>query len=292
MSNEPRIDSSARARAGTRSTPGRSPPASGTPAQPLVVPRRQGDVVPPRGVVVRHGHLEAGQEALDVGAARHADVRHVQPGIGTGAASSPDAAGQDRRRDAPCRGRRAGARDRRRPRPHEQSQRAGRPAPLVAGTKVRFDFRGHGRSSAPPTGYAFVDFARDLDAVASAYGATRGRHIARCGRDREPALPRPQPVRAHRLADARRPRSPFPFRSGTTRWRRSSRKTAEEALEEILSAPERVAEYLQVPWKRELDRLLWDHDHPDGVARRSEASSATGRSPIARCSARSPAPCS
>ncbi|HEX5950108.1 MAG TPA: alpha/beta fold hydrolase [Actinomycetota bacterium] len=45
--------------------------------------------------------------------------------------------------------------------------------PLVAGTKVRFDFRGHGRSSAPPTGYAFVDFARDLDAVARAYGATR-----------------------------------------------------------------------------------------------------------------------
>src|SRR3990170_1398558 len=45
--------------------------------------------------------------------------------------------------------------------------------PLVPGTKVRFDFRGHGRSSAPPTGFRFQDFARDLDAVANAYGATR-----------------------------------------------------------------------------------------------------------------------
>ncbi|HEX5949738.1 MAG TPA: hypothetical protein VFZ96_01955, partial [Actinomycetota bacterium] len=25
--------------------------------------------------------------------------------------------------------------------------------------------------------------------------------------------------------------------------------------------------YLRMPWKREIDRLLWDHDHPDGVAR-------------------------
>ena len=45
--------------------------------------------------------------------------------------------------------------------------------PFVAGTKVRFDFRGHGLSSVPETGYRFADFARDLDAVARAYGATR-----------------------------------------------------------------------------------------------------------------------
>ena len=45
--------------------------------------------------------------------------------------------------------------------------------PFLAGTKVRFDFRGHGLSSVPETGYRFVDFARDLDAVATAYGATR-----------------------------------------------------------------------------------------------------------------------
>lgn len=44
--------------------------------------------------------------------------------------------------------------------------------PLVPGTKVRFDFRGHGLSSTPDTGYRFADFARDLDAVATAHGAT------------------------------------------------------------------------------------------------------------------------
>ena len=45
--------------------------------------------------------------------------------------------------------------------------------PMAPGTKVRFDFRGHGRSSTPPAGaYRFADFARDLDAVAAAYGAT------------------------------------------------------------------------------------------------------------------------
>src|SRR5947209_1746631 len=43
--------------------------------------------------------------------------------------------------------------------------------PFVPGTKVRFCFRGHGHSSSPARGYRFVDFARDLDAVAGAYGA-------------------------------------------------------------------------------------------------------------------------
>ncbi|MEO8292112.1 MAG: alpha/beta fold hydrolase [Actinomycetota bacterium] len=44
-------------------------------------------------------------------------------------------------------------------------------ASLVAGTKVRFCFRGHGHSSVPDEGYGFADFARDLDVVADAYGA-------------------------------------------------------------------------------------------------------------------------
>ena len=45
--------------------------------------------------------------------------------------------------------------------------------PFMPGTKVRFDFRGHGRSSAPedPGAFRFADFARDLDAVARAYDA-------------------------------------------------------------------------------------------------------------------------
>src|SRR3954468_19176656 len=45
--------------------------------------------------------------------------------------------------------------------------------PMLQGTVVRFCFRGHGHSSVPASGYRFADFARDLDAVAAGYGATR-----------------------------------------------------------------------------------------------------------------------
>ncbi len=47
-------------------------------------------------------------------------------------------------------------------------------APLVPGTAVLFDFRGHGDSDRPAAGaYAMDDFAADIDAVAAHYGATR-----------------------------------------------------------------------------------------------------------------------
>jgi pimeloyl-ACP methyl ester carboxylesterase len=34
-----------------------------------------------------------------------------------------------------------------------------------------------------------------------------------------------------------------------------------------VSDPSRVAEYVRTPWKLELDKMMWDHDHPEGVAR-------------------------
>jgi 3-oxoadipate enol-lactonase len=43
----------------------------------------------------------------------------------------------------------------------------------VEGTKVFFAFRGHGRSSTPPSGWGYGELARDLRAVADAHGATR-----------------------------------------------------------------------------------------------------------------------
>jgi pimeloyl-ACP methyl ester carboxylesterase len=47
-------------------------------------------------------------------------------------------------------------------------------APVVPGTSVLFDFRGHGESDRPSAGaYSMEDFAADLGAVADAYGATR-----------------------------------------------------------------------------------------------------------------------
>jgi pimeloyl-ACP methyl ester carboxylesterase len=36
--------------------------------------------------------------------------------------------------------------------------------PSLAGTSVRFCFRGHGHSSTPPNGYGFADLAADLEA--------------------------------------------------------------------------------------------------------------------------------
>lgn len=141
--------------------------------------------------------------------------------------------------------------------------------PLVPGTKVRFDFRGHGRSSAPATGYTFVDFARDLDAVAAAYGATRAIGTS-LGAGAIGNLLCRDPGRFERCVwllpaglDL-----PFPFKE---RYRQMAGalddKTSDEVVEAIVSDPARAAEYVRTPWKLELDRLLWDHDHPEGVAR-------------------------
>jgi 3-oxoadipate enol-lactonase len=47
-------------------------------------------------------------------------------------------------------------------------------APFIPGTKVFFDFRGHGDSDRPPRGsYSMDDFGSDVDSVASEFGATR-----------------------------------------------------------------------------------------------------------------------
>jgi 3-oxoadipate enol-lactonase len=46
-------------------------------------------------------------------------------------------------------------------------------APFLPGTKVLFDFRGHGESQRPGPGhYSMDDFAADVDNVAEAFGAT------------------------------------------------------------------------------------------------------------------------
>ncbi len=43
----------------------------------------------------------------------------------------------------------------------------------VSGRRIFFQFRGHGRSAAPPGRWTYLDLARDLRAVADLYGATR-----------------------------------------------------------------------------------------------------------------------
>lgn len=141
--------------------------------------------------------------------------------------------------------------------------------PFVPGTKVRFDFRGHGRSGAPETGYRFVDFARDLDAVARAYGATRAVGTS-LGAGAIATLLARDPDRFERTVWLLPAALDLPF-PWVERYEALAAelegKTPEEALEAILSRPERVAEYVRTPWKLELDRMLWEHEHPEGLAR-------------------------
>jgi pimeloyl-ACP methyl ester carboxylesterase len=141
--------------------------------------------------------------------------------------------------------------------------------PFVPGTKVRFDFRGHGRSSAPETGYGFADFARDLDAVATAYGATRAVGTS-LGAGAIAHLLAEDPDRFERTVWLLPAGLDLPF-AFQARYRSMADeldgKTPEEALEWVVSDPERAAAYLQAPWKLEVDKVLWEHEHPDGLAK-------------------------
>jgi pimeloyl-ACP methyl ester carboxylesterase len=141
--------------------------------------------------------------------------------------------------------------------------------PLVPGTKVRFDFRGHGRSSSPAEAFGFEDFARDVDAVAAAFGATIAVGTS-LGAGAIGNLVCRIPDRFERMVwllpaglDL-----PFPLKGRYDALAGElDGKTPDEALEAILGDPARVAEYLDTPWRFEMDRLLWQHDDPSGLAR-------------------------
>lgn len=140
---------------------------------------------------------------------------------------------------------------------------------LVPGTKVRFDFRGHGRSSSPPGAYRFDDFARDVDAVADAFGATVAVGTS-LGAGAIGNLVCRVPDRFERMVWLLPAGLDGPF-ALADRYRALAGtlegKTPEEALAAVLQDPGRAAAYLQTPWRLELDRMLWQHDDPDGLAR-------------------------
>jgi pimeloyl-ACP methyl ester carboxylesterase len=141
--------------------------------------------------------------------------------------------------------------------------------PLVPGTKVRFDFRGHGRSSSPATGYRFGDFARDVDAVANAFGATVAIGTS-LGAGAIGNLVCRVPDRFERMAWLLPAGLDRPFSlAGRYHALAGDLEGAApgEALEVVLNDPRRAAEYLETPWRLDLDRVLWQHDDPDGLAR-------------------------
>ena len=141
--------------------------------------------------------------------------------------------------------------------------------PFVPGTKVRFDFRGHGRSSSPPAGYRFGDFARDVDAVASAFGATVAVGTS-LGAGAIGNLVCRVPDRFERMVWLLPAGLDGPFAlAGSYHALAGDLEgtTPEEALEAVLNDPHRAAEFLETPWRLDLERVLWQHDDPDGLAR-------------------------
>ena len=142
-------------------------------------------------------------------------------------------------------------------------------APMAPGTKVRFCFRGHGHSSTPDRGYRFADFARDLEAVAATFGATRAVGTS-LGAGAICHLLARRPDRFERLVFLLPAALDLPFEH-----KESFLRTAElletmpkgEAIEAILSEAGRLARYEEAPWLREFDLALWQEMNPVGVAR-------------------------
>jgi pimeloyl-ACP methyl ester carboxylesterase len=142
--------------------------------------------------------------------------------------------------------------------------------PMLPGTTVRFDFRGHGKTvTAPDARFRFEDFARDVDAVAEAYGATAAMGTS-LGAGALGNLVCRVPDRFERMVwllpaglDV-----PFPLRGRYHELAGGLEgKTPAQALESIMSDPAKVAERIETPWRWEIERVLWEHDDFDALAR-------------------------
>ena len=142
--------------------------------------------------------------------------------------------------------------------------------PMAPGTKVRFCFRGHGHSSTPgPGSFGYDDFARDLEAVAHARGATRAVGTS-LGAGALARLLAREPDRFERLVFLLPSSLESPIGSN-----RVFERTAElletlprdEAIEAILAESGRARAYEEQPGLREFDLLLWQDMNPVGVAR-------------------------
>jgi 3-oxoadipate enol-lactonase len=144
--------------------------------------------------------------------------------------------------------------------------------PLAPGTKVRFCFRGHGHSGTPEPGhYRFEDFAGDVDAVATAFDATRAVGTS-LGQGAITRLLATRPDRFERLvfvlpaaldvALSEGALADFDRMAGFLET-----LPRERAVEQILEDSGRAGDYAERPWLRDVDMLLWQDLQPLGVAR-------------------------
>jgi len=142
--------------------------------------------------------------------------------------------------------------------------------PMAPGTKVRFCFRGHAHSGTPEPGhYRFADFADDVDAVATTYGATRAVGTS-LGQGAITHLLGRDPDRFERIVFI----LPAALDLTMTDHARFNHVAdlletlpVDEAVEAIVADSKRRAEYDQQPWLRELDLFLWQDLNAVGVAR-------------------------
>jgi 3-oxoadipate enol-lactonase len=142
--------------------------------------------------------------------------------------------------------------------------------PMAPGTKVRFCFRGHAHSGTPEPGqYRFADFADDLDAVATAYGATRAVGTS-LGQGAITHLLGRDPARFERIVFV----LPAALDVRMTDHARFDHVAdlletlpVDQAVEAIVADSSRRAEYDEKPWLRELDLFLWQDLNAVGVAR-------------------------
>jgi 3-oxoadipate enol-lactonase len=140
---------------------------------------------------------------------------------------------------------------------------------FVPGTKVRFCFRGHGHSSSPATGYRFADFARDVRAVADAYGATVAIGTS-LGAAAIANLVADDPDRFEKLVFLLPAGLDVPFQYKDRLLETAAMiegRDPKEALEAILAEPERVARYAAAPWMRDLDEQMLADLNTEGVPR-------------------------
>jgi pimeloyl-ACP methyl ester carboxylesterase len=138
--------------------------------------------------------------------------------------------------------------------------------PFVPGTKVRVDLRGHGRSSAPPAGhFRFEDFARDVDAIATHVGATVAVGTS-LGAGALGNLACRVPDRFERMVWLLPAGLDMPFPLAG-RYHDLARSFDGLSPEEMLERVATSTETIDTPWLWQVDRLLWDHEDPSGLAR-------------------------
>jgi pimeloyl-ACP methyl ester carboxylesterase len=139
--------------------------------------------------------------------------------------------------------------------------------PSLAGTAVRFCFRGHGHSSAPAAGYRFADLASDLDGVARAFGA-RNAVGTSLGAGAIMSLLEHDPDRFERIVMLLPASLDLPFRNPERFDSIADLLEAypkDDAIERILGMSEE--RYGRAPWLKQLDLALWEDMNPVGVAR-------------------------